>query len=443
MTTTAANELVFGAGTTSGVFSTAGPGFTTRIITNPRRRHRRRAVGHLQGRLQRHRTRPVGTANWVMQVATFKAAAATGDTTPPTAAITAPTGTVSGTVTVTANATDNVGVAGVQFLVDNNALGAQDTTAPYSVSWDTTTATNGTHTLTALATDTSGNTALSNAVTVTVSNAVQPPPGFTTTTLVSGLTAPTDFRFLPDGRILIAQKGGTIQVANQNGQLQSTPLITLPVDSTATRGLLGIAVDPNYQTNGYVYAAYTTADDSAGNTYERLSRITVTDPTAAVLTANPASETVLVQGNQPGTADHFGGGLSFGPDGKLYFSTGDNVCCSVLDGSNSQNLSNIYGKVLRINPDGTAPADNPFVNTPGADPRIYAYGFRNPFRLTFTPTGQLLVADVGQDTWEEVNLVTAWRQLRLAARRRPLQRHRRNQLFNTVLVYQPDLCLPP
>ena len=82
-----------------------------------------------------------------------------------------PAGTVSGTVTITANATDNVGVAGVQFLVDNNPLGAEDTTSPYSVTWNTTTVANGTHTLTALARDTSGNTALSAPVTVTVANA--------------------------------------------------------------------------------------------------------------------------------------------------------------------------------------------------------------------------------------------------------------------------------
>src|SRR5512139_1954769 len=72
-----------------------------------------------------------------------------------------------------------------------------------------------------------------------------------------------------------------------------------------------------------------------------------------------------------------------------------------------QDLSNIYGKVLRLNPDGTVPADNPFINTTGANPYIYAYGFRNPFRMTFTPNGQLLVGDVGQATWEEVDLVTA------------------------------------
>jgi glucose/arabinose dehydrogenase len=137
-----------------------------------------------------------------------------------------------------------------------------------------------------------------------------------------------------------------------------------------------------------------------------LSRFTVTDPTADVLTIDPNSEVVLVQGDQPATLDHQGGGLAFGPDGKLYWSVGDNVCCSVVDGSNAQDLSNIYGKVLRINPDGSAPSDNPYPNAPGAGPLIYATGFRNPFRLTFTPDGKLLVADVGQDAWEEVNLVT-------------------------------------
>ena len=107
----------------------------------------------------------------------------------------------------------------------------------------------------------------------------KPPPGFTPTTLVSGLNQPTDFRFLPDGRILIAEKGGTIKVANTDGELQSTPLITLPTDSTGTRGLLGIAVDPNYggPGNNYVYAVRTLPTDAAGNTYEVLSRITVTE----------------------------------------------------------------------------------------------------------------------------------------------------------------------
>ena len=216
-------------------------------------------------------------------------------------------------------------------------------------------------------------------------------------------------------------------------------MITLPTISTNARGLIAVELDPNYQTNGYIYVAYTPPDN-----IQQLSRLTVTDPTASVLTINPASEVVLVKGTQPAANDHMGGGLSFGPDGKLYWSTGDNVCCSVIDGSNSQDLSNMYGKVLRLNPDGTAPADNPFYD--GAGPNydaIYATGFRNPFRLTFTPDGKLLVGEVGQATWEEINLVTAWRQLRLAVCRRPLQRHRRIQLCDTFLIYQPDPCLPP
>ena len=121
-----------------------------------------------------------------MQVATFRAAGGT-DTVAPTAAITAPTGgaTVSGTVTVAATASDNVGVAGVQFLLDNNALGAEDTTAPYSVSWDTTTAANGTHTLVARARDVNGNTALSALVSVNVANTGD------TVAPTAAITAPT------------------------------------------------------------------------------------------------------------------------------------------------------------------------------------------------------------------------------------------------------------
>ena len=115
-----------------------------------------------------------------------------------------PTGTVSGTVTLSANASDNVGVVGVQFLVDNNPVAAEDITAPYGVSWNTATVANGTHILTARARDAAGNTATSAPVTVNVANAATPGT-FQNEVLATGLDLPTAMKFLPDGRMLVAE----------------------------------------------------------------------------------------------------------------------------------------------------------------------------------------------------------------------------------------------
>jgi glucose/arabinose dehydrogenase len=236
-----------------------------------------------------------------------------------------------------------------------------------------------------------------------------PAPDFHRTVVVSGLNQPTDFRFLPAvnpndsdeaDRVLIAEKGGAIR-AYSDGQMQDQPVLTIPVATNWARGINGIEVDPGFNENGYIYASYIGADN-----IERLSRFTVTDPTASVLIADPQTEKVLLAGDEPAGDDHHGGEIRY-IDGKLYWATGDNVCCSVVDGSNSQDLSSIYGKVLRINPDGTVPTDNPYYNVPGARKEIYATGLRNPFRGGVTPDGQLLLGDVGQNTWEEINLVSA------------------------------------
>ncbi|MBB3750758.1 glucose/arabinose dehydrogenase [Mycolicibacterium sp. BK634] len=221
-----------------------------------------------------------------------------------------------------------------------------------------------------------------------------PPTGsdvFDRTTIASGLTNPTDFALLPDGRILITEKGGAIRIY-ENGALTAAPLVTLPTRTEGERGLLGIAVDPDFATNGYVYVAYTTTD-----AHYQLSRLTVTDTGIA-----PASEFSLYRSPDEEANFHQGGALAFGPDGKLYWGIGDNTV-----GANAQDLSNIHGKILRLNPtDGTAPQDNPFVNTAGAESRIWAYGLRNPFRLDFTPDGRLLAGDVGQNAVEELDLIT-------------------------------------
>lgn len=211
--------------------------------------------------------------------------------------------------------------------------------------------------------------------------------GFDRAVVATGLSSPVDFRFLPDGGIVVAEKGGAIRLVEDG--TANAPLVTLPVNSLGERGVSGLAVDPDYATNGNLYVAYTTS-----TLRNRLSRLTV-DGNAA------GSELVLLQSTEPAALNHQGGALGFGSDGKLYWGLGDNG-----SGANSQNLTNLHGKILRINPDGSTPSDNPALGA-SALSQIYAYGLRNPFRLTFTPDDRLLVADVGAASFEEVNVVTA------------------------------------
>ena len=211
--------------------------------------------------------------------------------------------------------------------------------------------------------------------------------GFERAVVVPGLDTPVDFRFLPDGRILVAEKAGAIKVV-ENGTLRDEPVITLSVNTLGERGISGLAVDPDFADNGYLYVSYVSSANR-----NQLSRLTMVGNTAG-------TEVVLLQSGQSSAVNHHGGALGFGPDGTLYWGVGDNG-----NGANSQDLTNIHGKILRLNPDGSTPADNPAI--PGALPQIYAYGLRNPFRLTFTPDGKLLVADVGAASFEELNLITA------------------------------------
>jgi glucose/arabinose dehydrogenase len=196
----------------------------------------------------------------------------------------------------------------------------------------------------------------------------------------------------PDGRIFVCEQGGALRVI-QGGQLLATPFVSLNVDSTGERGLLGIALDPNFQANNYVYVYYTVPGSPAHN---RVSRFTASGDAAV-----PGSEVDLLDLNSLSSAtNHNGGAIHFGPDGKLYIGVGENA-----NGANAQSLGNLLGKILRINPDGSIPADNPFYNQAvGVNRAIWAIGLRNPFTFAFQPgTGRMFIDDVGANTWEEID----------------------------------------
>src|SRR3977135_3835935 len=218
------------------------------------------------------------------------------------------------------------------------------------------------------------------------------PAGFVESTFASGLSSPTAMEFAPDGRLFVCLQGGNLRVI-KNGVLLPTPFLSLTVDSAGERGLLGIAFDPNFASNNFVYVYYTVPGSVAHN---RVSRFTANGDVAVA-----GSETVVLDlDNLSGASNHNGGAIHFGPDGKLYIAVGENA-----NGSNSQTLANLLGKILRINADGTIPTDNPFFNTAtGKNRAIWALGLRNPFTFAFQPgTGRLFLNDVGQSTWEEIN----------------------------------------
>jgi glucose/arabinose dehydrogenase len=302
---------------------------------------------------------------------------------------------VSGTVNVTATASDDVGVAGVQFRLDGAAVGSEDTSAPYGVSWDSTTATPGTHALTAVARDAAGNVTTSAPVSVTVSGGGGAPV-FVNDRVIIGLDEPTQIAWTPDGRMLIAERDGTIWVVPPgSSQVLPTPLIQVPSVQTADeRGLLGLTVDPQFAQNGYIYVYYT-----HGTMHNRVSRYIVSGNTAST-----GSEFVVWQNPAEAAIWHQGGDLHFGPDGDLYISVGDH-----LDTLTSQELDSYNGKILRVTRDGVAPTDNPFYDGSGPNlDAIWARGLRNPFRFAIDPaTGKVIIGDVGEGGWEEVDIGVA------------------------------------
>ena len=226
------------------------------------------------------------------------------------------------------------------------------------------------------------------------------PPGFIETPLANGmLTRPTAMALAPDGRIFVCLQDGELRVI-KNDALLPTPFVTLTVDSRGERGLLGVAFDPNFAANHFVYVYYTAVTPTIHN---RVSRFTADGDVAVV-----GSETVLLNlENLTAAQNHNGGAIHFGNDGKLYVAVGENATRE-----NSQLLTNRLGKILRINKDGSIPPDNPstFTTTNGVgittglNRAIWAIGLRNPFTFAFQPgAGDMFINDVGQQLWEEIN----------------------------------------
>jgi glucose/arabinose dehydrogenase len=218
------------------------------------------------------------------------------------------------------------------------------------------------------------------------------PAGFSQTLLAANLANPTAMELAPDGRIFITEQNGTLRVV-KNGTLLATPFVSLNVNVSGERGLLGIAFDPNFNVNHFVYLYYTTATSPIHN---RVSRFTANGDVAV-----PGSEVpILDLDNLSSVTIHNGGAIHFGADLKLYVAVGENG-----NGANAQSLSTRLGKMLRINADGTIPTDNPFYNTAtGLNRAIWALGLRNPFTFAVQPgSGRIFINDVGQNTWEEID----------------------------------------
>ncbi len=225
------------------------------------------------------------------------------------------------------------------------------------------------------------------------------------TPIVSGIDSPLAITHAGDGsgRLFITLQVGRILI-HDGQQVLSTPFLDIGalVSTDGERGLLSAAFHPNYVSNGFVYVNYT---DLNGDTV--VARYTVSgDPNLV----DPASAVILLTIPQP-FANHNGGQLQFGPDGYLYIGTGDGGGGGDPS-NNAQSLNSLLGKMLRIDinagPPYGIPPDNPFIGDPAALPEIWALGLRNPWRFSFDRlTGDLWIADVGQDNFEEVNVQAA------------------------------------
>jgi glucose/arabinose dehydrogenase len=222
------------------------------------------------------------------------------------------------------------------------------------------------------------------------------PPNFARSQVVGGLASPTAMEFAPGGRLFVAEQRGTLRVVKAGGTLATFLDISGRVHSAGERGLLGLAFDPGFSNNRYVYLYYTQRATGTTPAHNRVIRVTARGDRAVA----GSKKLILRLDNLSSATNHNGGAIHFGEDGKLYVAVGDNA-----NGENAQSLGNLKGKILRINKDGTIPRDNPFYKrATGRNRAIWALGLRNPFSFAIQPnTGKMFINDVGEQTWEEIN----------------------------------------
>ncbi len=214
----------------------------------------------------------------------------------------------------------------------------------------------------------------------------------------TGLQWPIALAFASDGRVFFAERNtGNIRIL-QGGMLLPTPFYSLANTATAgERGLLGLALDPGFPSSPWVYAYQTYNDAANGSVYNRIVRIQASGNMGLSLTV------ILRMPPLSGATNHNGGVIAFGPDGKLFALVGENA-----DPSLAQNSMSLLGKVLRMNPDGSVPPNNPFYGSLSWENLVYTYGHRNMFGIAFHPvTGRAYVTENGPNDNDEVNLLTS------------------------------------
>ena len=242
--------------------------------------------------------------------------------------------------------------------------------------------------------------------------------------IASGFAAPMEFISSKDGRMFVVDQIGLIKVITADGKLQDEPFLDIRdrmirlSPGYDERGLLGLAFHPDFARNSRIFVFYSAplrpGAPEGWCCTNSLSEFRVSNDNQNVI--DITSEKVLLQIDKP-QMNHNGGTIAFGPDGYLYLPLGDGGGANDVDighvlGGNAQNTSTLLGKILRIDVDADnasaaygLPADNPFVNDTGFLPEIWAYGLRNPYRISFDSSGRLFAADAGQNLWEEVDLI--------------------------------------